>query len=52
MSEAEIEKRRNKLGYQRISIACGKFFVDGLGLRSHRVPRWHVPTRPPSADTL
>jgi len=24
MSDSEIDKKRNKLGYQRISIACGK----------------------------
>lgn len=24
MSESELDKKRNKLGYQRISIACGK----------------------------
>ena len=27
MSEAELDKKRNKLGYQRISIACGKSTV-------------------------
>lgn len=26
MSDSDIDKKRNKLGYQRISIACGKFF--------------------------
>ena len=25
MSESEAEKKRNKLGYQRISIACGEW---------------------------
>lgn len=25
MSESELDKKRNKLGYQRISIACGKY---------------------------
>lgn len=24
MSDSEQDKKRNKLGYQRISIACGK----------------------------
>ena len=27
MSDSDIDKKRNKLGYQRISIACGKFFL-------------------------
>lgn len=34
MSDSDIDKKRNKLGYQRISIACGKSHVP--------VPCWHV----------
>jgi hypothetical protein len=27
MSDMDADKKRNKLGYQRISIACGKFMA-------------------------
>lgn len=28
MSDSESDKKRNKLGYQRISIACGKWLLS------------------------
>lgn len=30
MSESELDKKRNKLGYQRISIACGEWLIRQL----------------------
>lgn len=40
MSDSEADKKRNKLGYQRISIACGTWtFLIPTYLLRH----WHAP---------
>jgi hypothetical protein len=35
LSPSALDKRRNKLGYQRISIACCKYTLNMLRLEGH-----------------
>jgi hypothetical protein len=41
MSDMDADKKRNKLGYQRISIACGKFMAPEF-LQSAMLRHWHA----------